>query len=196
VQATDTIVGVGISRGSNLLIHLAHAHPELVGKIMTVGTPLIGPLPGGHPVYNPDYAARRRDAYARGAVEELVRLQTWYVYSEPDSEELRRMTTERICRLPTETILSFYDPDPGLDIAPLFESIAVPTLVTSGREDRLVTCATSEFIASRIPGAQLYFFDAKGHNPMFSATDEFCDVLRNFIRTGRAERMFQGSGAA
>jgi hypothetical protein len=38
------------------------------------------------------------------------------------------MAVERMCRLPTETILSFYDPDPGMDIAPLLESIAVPTL--------------------------------------------------------------------
>ena len=44
IQAADAapIVGVGISRGSNLLIQLAHKHPELVGKIMTVGTPLMG----------------------------------------------------------------------------------------------------------------------------------------------------------
>jgi pimeloyl-ACP methyl ester carboxylesterase len=106
------------------------------------------------------------------------------------------MAIERMCRLPTETILSIFDPDPGMDIAPLLESIAVPTLVAHGREDKLVTSAASEFIASRIPGAQLYLFDGKGHNPMFSATDEFCDVLRNFIRTGRAERTFRGSLAA
>lgn len=190
------IVGVGISRGSNLLIQLAHAHRELVGKMMTVGTPMMGALPDGRPVFNPDYIAHRKDAYARGGVEELIRLQTRYVYSEPDAEDLRRMAIERMCRLPTETILSFYDPDPGMDIAPLLESIAVPTLVAHGREDQLVTSAASEFIASRIPDAQLYLFDGKGHNPMFSATDEFCDVLRNFIRTGRAERTSQGSLAA
>ncbi|MFK4507182.1 alpha/beta fold hydrolase [Bradyrhizobium daqingense] len=190
------IVGVGISRGSNLLIQLAHAHRELVGKMMTVGTPMMGALPDGRPVFNPDYIKHRKDAYARGGVEELIRLQTRYVYSEPDAEDLQRMAIERMCRLPTETILSFYDPDPGMDIAPLLESIAVPTLVAHGREDQLVNSAASEFIASRIPDAQLYLFDGKGHNPMFSATDEFCDVLRNFIRTGRAERTSQGSLAA
>jgi len=190
------IIGVGISRGSNLLIQLTHRDPELVGKIVTVGTPMIGTLPNGRPVFNPDYTALRQDAYARGAVDELVRLQTRYVYSEPDTDELRRMASERMCRLPIETILSFYDPDPGMDIAPLLESIAVPTLITHGREDRLVTCDASVFIASRIVGAQLYLFDGRGHNPMFSATDEFCDVLRNFIRTGRAERTFRGPAAA
>ena len=83
-----------------------------------------------------------------------------------------------------------------MDIVPLLESIAVPTLVAHGGEDQLISCATSEFIASRIPGAQLYIFEGKGHNPMFSATDEFCEVLRNFIRTGRAERTPRGSLAA
>jgi class 3 adenylate cyclase/pimeloyl-ACP methyl ester carboxylesterase len=194
--AAAPIVGVGISRGSDLLIQLAHTHRELVGKIIIVGTPMIGALPNGCPVYNPDFMALREDAYSRGAVEELARLQTRYVYSEPDTDELRRMFFARICRLPTETVLSLYDPDPGMDIAPLLESIAVPTLVAHGREDQVVTCATSEFIASRIPGAQLYIFDGKGHNPVFSATDEFCEVLRNFIRTGRAERTFRGSAAA
>ncbi len=194
--AAAPIVGVGISRGSDLLIQLAHRHRELVGKIMTVGTPMMGALPDGRPVYNPDYSAQRQDAYARGAAEELVHVQMRYTYSETNTDELRRMTTERICRLPIETILGFYDPDPGMDIAPLLDSIAVPTLVAHGREDQVVTCATSEFIASRIPGAQLYIFDGKGHNPMFSATDEFCDVLRNFIRTGRAERTLRGSLAA
>nr|WP_233288276.1 alpha/beta hydrolase [Bradyrhizobium brasilense] len=179
-----------------MLIQLTHRHPELVGKIVTVGTPMIGTLPNGRPVFNPDYTALRQDAYARGAVEELIRLQTRYVYSEPDTDELRRMASERMCRLPIETIRSFYDPDPGMDIAPLLESIAVPTLVTHGREDRLVTSDASAFIASRIVGAQLYLFNGRGHNPMFSATDEFCDVLRNFIRTGRAERTFRGPAAA
>lgn len=202
IEAADAapIVGVGISRGSNLLIQLAHKHPELVGKIMTVGTPLIGA--NGRPVLNPDYMAfrdemaLREDAHSRSAIEELIRFHNRYVYSEPDSDQLRRMAAERVCRLPMETILSFYDPDPGLDIAPLLESIAVPALVAHGGEDQLVPRTASEIIASRIPGAQLYIFDGKGHNPMFSATDEFCDVLRNFIRTGRAERTLRGSLAA
>jgi class 3 adenylate cyclase/pimeloyl-ACP methyl ester carboxylesterase len=194
--AAAPIVGVGISRGSNLLIQLAHRHRELVGKIMMVGTPLVGALPDGRPAWNPDYVPLRDDAFRRGAIEELHRLQTRYVFSEPDTDELRRMSFENRCKLPIETVLSFYDPDPGMDIAPLLESVAVPTLVAHGGEDQLISCAASEFIASRIPGAQLHIFAGKGHSPMFSAPDEFCEVLRNFIRTGRAERTPRGSLAA
>jgi pimeloyl-ACP methyl ester carboxylesterase len=206
IHAADAapIVGVGISRGSNLLIQLAHKHPELVGKIMTVGTPLIGA--NGLPLLNPEYMAVREKAiremdlsegaYSRDAIEELVHLHNRYVYSEPDSDELRRIAGERVCRLPIETILSFFDPDPDLDVVPLLGSIAVPTLVATGGEDRIVPRTGSEFIASRIPGARLYIFDGKGHNPMFSATNEFCEILRNFVRTGRVGREFRGSVAA
>ena len=99
---------------------------------MTVGTPLIGPLPDGRPVWNPDLVALRDDAFRRGAVEELIRLQIRYVFSEPDTDELQRIAFESRCKLPIETILSFFDPDPGMDIAPLLESIAVPTLIAHG----------------------------------------------------------------
>jgi pimeloyl-ACP methyl ester carboxylesterase len=125
---------------------------------MIVGTPLTGSLPDGCEVFNTDYMMRRQEAYSRGALEELIELQAQYVYCEPDADELRRMAAERWRQLPQETILSFYDPDPGMAITPLLESIAIPVLVAHGREDRLVTCAASEFIASRIPGAQLYLF--------------------------------------
>ena len=71
-----------------------------------------------------------------------------------------------------------------MDIVPILRSIAVPTLVAHGREDRLVDFAAAEYIAARIPGARLYAFEGKGHSPMFSATDEFCEVLRRFVRSG------------
>ncbi|WP_161852512.1 alpha/beta fold hydrolase [Bradyrhizobium sp. CCBAU 051011] len=186
--AAAPIVGVGISRGSNLLIQLAHRHRELVGKIMTVGTPLTGPLPDGLSAWNPDYLAVRDDAFRRGDVEELIRVQIRYVFSEPNTCELQRIAFESRRKLPDETILSFYDPDPGMDIVPLLDSIAVPMLIAHGGEDQLIRCETSKLIASRVPGAQLHIFAGKGHSPMFSAPDEFCEVLCNFIRTGRAER--------
>jgi hypothetical protein len=39
---------------------------------------------------------------------------------------------------------------------------------------------------SRDTNAQLYAFEGKGHLPIFTATDEFCEVLRRFVRTGTA----------
>jgi pimeloyl-ACP methyl ester carboxylesterase len=98
------------------------------------------------------------------------------------------MAIARRSTLSRETILSFYDADPDMEVEPLLSSITVPTLVAHGREDRLNSFAASEYIAARLPRAQLYSFEGKGHNPMFTATEEFCDVLRRFVRTGEAGR--------
>ena len=157
----------------------------------------------GRTFFAPDYQRRRAEAYEREDVDALIRLQTEFMYTEEDTVELRRLSLESRRRLPRETILSFYDPDPDMNIAPFLGSIAVPTLVAHGRKDRLNGFAAAEYIAARLSGARLYGFEGKGHNPMFSATEEFCEVLRRFVRTGEvggaptraaAEAVVEGDG--
>ena len=60
----------------------------------------------------------------------------------------------------------------------------MPTLIVHGTEDRQVPFAAAEYLAAHIAGAQLYPFQGYGHVPLFTATQEFCDVLRRFVRTG------------
>jgi pimeloyl-ACP methyl ester carboxylesterase len=40
------------------------------------------------------------------------------------------------------------------------------------------------YLVDHIPDAQIYLFKGRGHAPMFTATAEFVQVIRNFIRTG------------
>ena len=115
----------------------------------------------------------------------LILLQAEFVYTdEHEVEELRRIFIERCQGLPRETVLSFSDPDPAMDVVPILGSIAVPTLVAHGRNDRLNDFAAAEYIAARVPRSRLYAFEGKGHNPTFSATEEFCEVLCRFVRNG------------
>ena len=177
------IVGVGISRGSNQLLHLTHKHPELIAKLMIVGTPPGNAALEGKPFYNPDYVRRMAEAYERQDADALIRQQAEFIYTEENTTEFRQMFVERCRRLPQETILRFYNPDPDMTIAPILGSITAPTLVAHGREDRIVDFAAAEYIAARLPGSRVYTFEGKGHSPMFSATEEFCTVLRSFVRT-------------
>ena len=176
------VVGVGISRGSNLLLRLAHGCPELFAGLVLVGMPIASATDDSGTFFNPDYLERRRRNYKRGDVEALIRLQMEFAYSEPAAEAARELAIEHCGGLAAATAMSFFDPDPGMDVTPLLASVAVPTLVAHGREDRLVSFEAAEFVASRIRGARLYGFEGKGHLPMFTATEEFCAVLRAFIR--------------
>jgi pimeloyl-ACP methyl ester carboxylesterase len=94
-------------------------------------------------------------------------------------------------KLPRETLLSFFLDDWEDDVTALLPAIATPTLVTHGREDRLVSFAAAELLAATLPDARLHGFDDKGHLPLFTATPEFCQVLRAFVRDvlGRLGRL-------
>lgn len=181
------VVGVGISRGSIQLLWLAHERPELIDKLVLVGMPLASAAAGARAHFNPAYIERRREAYERGDLEALIELQMAFVYTEPNAEAARQLAIERCRRLPRETAMSFFDPDPDMDVASLLDSIDVPTLVAHGREDRLISFAAAELLTARLKDARLYAFEGKGHLPTFTATEEFCAALRSFAGPGAAE---------
>jgi pimeloyl-ACP methyl ester carboxylesterase len=171
------VVGVGVSASGNVLLKLAHAEPRLFESLVTVGTP-----PDDHSLFNASYLEIRRKALEREDVAQLIRTQTELVFSEPEMRELREQTIRSRLLLPRETILSFFDFDPTKDVMPLLAEIGLPVLVMHGREDRAVAFPAAEQISAGLPNARLYAFEGKGHLPIFTATDEFCEALRRFVR--------------
>jgi class 3 adenylate cyclase/pimeloyl-ACP methyl ester carboxylesterase len=176
------VVGVGISRGANLLLKLAHAEPHLFGKLVTIGCPP-GP-PGQPPFFSEEYLQQHRILVGSGDLEGIVRFHTSLVFSEPATRELQELFMRTRLELPYETMLSFFDPDPTVEVTPILGEIAVPVLVTHGSADRMIVFRAAEFIVARLPDARLYAIEDKGHMPLFTATDEFCEVLSRFARTG------------
>ena len=175
------VIGVGISRGSNLLIKLAAARPEMIDKLVMVGCPLAPPKSGDLQTFDTEFLRQREIAYKKRDTESLVRLQCDFIFSEPGTDELKRSTIEHRLKLPLDTILNFFDPDPEANVTSLLRRITFPTLVTHGTDDHLISFATAEYLAREIPGAQLHAFEGKGHLPIFTATAQFCDVLRRFV---------------
>ena len=179
------ITGIGISRGSNLLIRLADQHPELVRRLVLIGAPTdIGA--SGSPAQRPEYLDATATFLANDDLAGLMRYHIGRVFSEPDVADLAASRLKRWLGMPRETVLSFYDRDPEMDIRSLLPAVRVPTLVVHGTADRQVPFAAAEYLAAHIPGAQLYAFEGYGHVPLFTATQEFCDLLRRFVRTGTA----------
>jgi pimeloyl-ACP methyl ester carboxylesterase len=183
---TAAITGIGISRGANLLVWLAHRHPQLVRRLILVG-PVPDQMGPDCPVPRLDFAEAAAGFLARDDLDGLVRWLYGRVFSEPATEDIRETWIANVSSLPGETIRSFFDPDPDVDIKPLLPDLRVPTLVIHGVEDRQVSFAAGRYIAEHIAGAELYAFAGRGHMPMFTVTQEFCDVLRRFVRATAAE---------
>ncbi len=174
------VIAVGLSRGGNLVLKLAHAEPRLFSRLVTIGC---SPGPPGQ-FFSENYLREHRRLVDKGDLEAIVRFHTSLVFSEPGTRELQELFVRTRLELPPETMLSFFDPDSTVEVTPVLEEIAVPVLVTHGSADRLILFEAAELMMARLPDARLYVFEGKGHLPLFTATDEFCEVLRGFARTG------------
>jgi pimeloyl-ACP methyl ester carboxylesterase len=91
------------------------------------------------------------------------------------------MFIDQCTSLPLETVTQFWTLDPENDVDDLLERVRVPTLLAHGAEDRDTPIAIAHAMAARIPGAALHVFEGKGHLPLFTATGEFCAMLRAFV---------------
>ena len=59
------------------------------------------------------------------------------------------------------------------------DTIACPTLVIGGTEDRIVTGEASEDIAGKIPGCRLYMYQGLGHG-LYEEAPDFLERLKDF----------------
>ncbi|MBI3031434.1 MAG: alpha/beta fold hydrolase [Candidatus Rokubacteria bacterium] len=178
------VVGIGISRGGNVLLKVAAAHPSLVKKLVLVGTPLDDMRPGSISRLSNEFDLNFRAFLKQQNLEEAMPFFVATIITDPGTGDLADQFVRNILRLPRETVLSFFSPDDAADVVSVLERVKVPTLVTHGTHDRRVSMEAARYLAEHIPGAQLYLFEGRGHLPIFTATGEFCDVLRSFVRTG------------
>jgi len=59
--------------------------------------------------------------------------------------------------------------------------LAMPVLVVTGDDDRIVPTESSFQLSKEIPGAQLVVFNACGHVPQEECPDQFMDALQGFL---------------
>jgi pimeloyl-ACP methyl ester carboxylesterase len=176
----------------------AVTYSHLVEKLILVGTPLTRL---GHPDHpgqvDPEWRQWRQELVAKILIEDYEQVRQIFIpraCSEPGSRNLIEGRLRAARETPREVTRNFFLPyrddpgfdDPGSDLRPLLPALRVPTLVLHGEEDRINPVAGGRYLADHIPGAQFYVFKGRGHNPINTAITEFTQVVRNFIRTGRA----------
>ena len=68
------------------------------------------------------------------------------------------------------------------DLAPRLKEIALPTLVISGEDDRIIPAADSVRLSADIPGARLVVIPACGHVPQEECPVFFLDAVEGFLK--------------
>jgi class 3 adenylate cyclase/pimeloyl-ACP methyl ester carboxylesterase len=182
-------IAVGLSQGVRYVVRIAAEHPALLQKLVLLGG---SPRPSVGPQTRFDsegdslaWQAKWNRAAAEDDLESAVRLFAAIMFTESGTEDLVENWVQACLRIPPTALRPFFfESMPGSDVTSLLPRIRVPTLIMHGMDDRITSVDAGHELQRTIQGAQFYGFAGKGHMPIFTATQEFCDVLKSFVRYG------------
>lgn len=70
---------------------------------------------------------------------------------------------------------------------PALKAIKVPTLVTHGVEDKVLSVGMGSYLASTVPNARASFYEGVGHSPFWEDAPRFNTELASFVRAAWAK---------
>jgi pimeloyl-ACP methyl ester carboxylesterase len=198
---------VGVSAGANSAVELALRHPERLSALILV-------VPGTYSPTSPvaiegsrgsqlafwlvdngaDFAWWAAETIAPSMLIRFVGVPPEVVWASPRDDQDRVMRIIRSIE-PLSSRFSGLNIDSNPKLGPLpLETIPVPTLIISARDDLFNTLPAAEYAASKIPNATLVVYDTGGHL-LVNRTGEVRDAVKRFLASaGLAPESSEASG--
>ncbi|MGF0318845.1 alpha/beta fold hydrolase [Nocardia fluminea] len=187
----DSVDIIGNSMGGGVALNYAIAHPERVGKLVTIGgigRNLFSPGPGEGikllQEFTEEPTRERLIQWLHSMVydpamvtEELIE-ERWIQATDPATlDSARRMYSKAAFAMMVRAMEASDAPPPWA----MLHKVAAPTLITWGRDDRVSPLDMALIPMRTIPRAELHVFPHCGHWAMIERKDEFESAVLAFL---------------
>ena len=187
----DSVDIIGNSMGGGVALNYAIAHPERVGKLVTIGgigRNLFSPGPGEGikllQEFTEEPTRERLVQWLHSMVydpalvtEELIE-ERWTQATDPATlDSARRMYSKAAFAMMVKAMEASDAPPPWA----MLHKVAAPTLITWGRDDRVSPLDMALIPMRTIPRAELHVFPHCGHWAMIERKDEFESAVLAFL---------------
>ncbi|RLQ95427.1 alpha/beta fold hydrolase [Falsibacillus albus] len=105
------------------------------------------------------------------------------MFKEPLSSEDAKWMNEEVNKVPESIASAILFDQSIVDYRDFLPSIATPTLLCFGRDEKLIPVAAGEHLYHSIPGSVLQIFENSCHCPFLEEPDEFNRSVANFIKS-------------
>ncbi len=182
------VVLVGWSMGAQIALQAsAELSGRLSGMVLVAATPRF--------TASDDFPYGLSDNEARGMRLKVQRnrdraLEGFYTRLFVDGELERHAAATEIRQIlsaivtpDTEAVLDALDALAGTDMRPLLGTIATPTLIVNGAQDRICLPQASSYLKQQIPNAVQVIFPECGHAPFLTHAQQFNAEIMKFTRS-------------
>jgi pimeloyl-ACP methyl ester carboxylesterase len=174
---------VGLSMGGFIAQTLALSRPDLVGRLVLVGTSAGGPESVPQPAETREAWLDARDLPPEEFARATMRYSFAPGWTDAHPAVYESLLTARL-EFPTPPeawAAQFAACEEFLARGVPVEQIQAPTLVVHGALDRVVDPRNGELLTRRIPGARLLPIPGCGHQVPLEAPDRFNDAVLEFL---------------
>jgi 3-oxoadipate enol-lactonase len=171
----------GLSMGGRIALDLWRRHPDRIERLVLADTSA-GSKETQDPAKVEAFLAARRKPLLDGlTTAELAPTLVETLIGPNATREQRRTLTASLAALHRDAYLKTLEAVTRFTDFPDFGSIAVPTLVIVGSEDRIAPPHIARAMAEAIPGAVLEVLDGAGHISNIEAPAAFDAALARFL---------------
>jgi len=160
---------IGHSMGGAIVQTLALTHPEVIKKLVLVGT-------GARLRVFPMILSGVKHNF-----EETVRTINQFAYSRKAASDLIEKGISNMMRCRPEVLYSDFLACDRFDVMNKVEKIDLLTLILCGEEDELTPVKYSQFLQSRIRGSKIEVLPNAGHMVMMESPHAFNEKIRELI---------------
>lgn len=177
----DRVHIIGNSLGGALALHIVHKRPDLVNKMVLMGSVGVA--------FQLTYGLDKVWGY-EPSIENMKKILEIFVYNkEIATDELAELRYKASIETGFQEAFSKMFPEPRqthIDKLALtdeqIKSITNPVLLIHGKEDIVIPYKeTSLKLLELIPNSELHVFSKCGHWTQIEKTDEFCQLCENFF---------------
>lgn len=175
---------VGLSQGGMVFLRFAADHPELIGRLVLVGSSHTAEYPDRIPVWKERIEIFRNgdkneiDAMIKGIQQAIVSKD--FIENHPTlcEKELQVMKSNNYQAMIPATEAAVIN---RKDVGDKLEKITCPTRIVVGKEDHATPIEIAEEMKSKIHNASLVIIPGAGHHTPIEAAQLFTDELTRFL---------------
>lgn len=180
---------IGVSMGGHVALDLAIARPELVERLVLVGSGIDG---WEHDAGLKAAWQEEGEAFERGDLDEAswVNVRTWLDGPTRDASDVDGTLRRRVFEMQRRALDYENEAAEGGWLTPSrrerLGDVAAPTLVTVGELDQSGFVAIGRLLAAEIPGASFALLRGVAHVPPMEDPDGFSRVVLPFLEQSKA----------